>query len=284
MIRLGWAILSGATLAAGAMLVSTVWRRPSLATVIASLDSDRSNRSPGSDLVDAVAAVARRVGGVDDRALATLGRSRRQHTLLLVIAVAFGVGTPLVALGAGQAGRLISVPMVVPPALAAAGALVAVAVVQRSTLEAVAAIRSDMRHQLTAYLDVVTMLIAGDTGHETALEQAARIGDGRLFDELRRSLRESGARGLSLVGALDDVARRCGLDELEQIAAALDLAAADGAPVVRSLTARTATLRSAAASQQEMEARLRTSRLTGPIVGMALVFMALVIYPALAVT
>jgi Flp pilus assembly protein TadB len=266
------------------MLVSTVWRRPSLATVIASLDSDRSNRSPGSDLVDAVAAVARRVGGVDDRALATLGRSRRQHTLLLVIAVAFGVGTPLVALGAGQAGRLISVPMVVPPALAAAGALVAVAVVQRSTLEAVAAIRSDMRHQLTAYLDVVTMLIAGDTGHETALEQAARIGDGRLFDELRRSLRESGARGLSLVGALDDVARRCGLDELEQIAAALDLAAADGAPVVRSLTARTATLRSAAASQQEMEARLRTSRLTGPIVGMALVFMALVIYPALAVT
>jgi Flp pilus assembly protein TadB len=283
-IRLGWAILSGATMAAGAMLVSTVWRRPSLVTVIASLDSDRSNRSSGSDLVDAVAAVARRVGGVDDRALATLGRSRRQHTLLLAIAVAVGVGTPLVALGVGQAGRLISVPMVVPPALAAVGSLVAVAVVQRSTLEAVTAIRGDLRHQLTAYLDVVTMLIAGDTGHETALEQAARIGDGRLFAELRRSLREFGARGQSLVGALDDVARRCGLDELEQIAAALGLAAADGAPVVRSLTARTATLRSAAASQQEMEARLRTSRLTGPIVGMSLVFMAVVVYPALAVT
>ena len=43
-----------------------------------------------------------------------------------------------------------------------------------------------------------------------------------------------------------------------------------------------ATLRSTLAAEQEAEARLRTSRLTAPIVGMALVFMALVIYPALS--
>jgi hypothetical protein len=36
------------------------------------------------------------------------------------------------------------------------------------------------------------------------------------------------------------------------------------------------------ATEQESEARLRTSRLTAPIVGMALIFMALVIYPALS--
>jgi hypothetical protein len=54
--------------------------------------------------------------------------------------------------------------------------------------------------------------------------------------------------------------------------------------VVRSLTARAASLRSALAGEQEIEARLRTSRLTGPIVGMALVFMVLVIYPALSIS
>ena len=52
--------------------------------------------------------------------------------------------------------------------------------------------------------------------------------------------------------------------------------------MARTLAAKCATLRSALASEQESEARLRTSRLTTPIVGMALIFMGLVIYPALS--
>jgi hypothetical protein len=73
-----------------------------------------------------------------------------------------------------------------------------------------------------------------------------------------------------------------GLDELEQVAATAALSAAEGAPVARTLSAKCATLRMALATEQESEARLRTSRLTTPIVGMALIFMALVIYPALS--
>ena len=45
------------------------------------------------------------------------------------------------------------------------------------------------------------MLLAGNTGYEGALEQAAHAGDGRLFAELRRRMRESGARGVSLTFA-----------------------------------------------------------------------------------
>jgi hypothetical protein len=281
-IPLGWAILAGAVLATGLSLVASMWRRPTLATVVASLDPTRAGATSGP--IGVGGAWSTRFGGVDDAALAVIDRNRRQHSVLLMSAFAGGGAVPLIALGVGHAARLVAVPMFLPPAVALVGALTAVAAVQRSTLDAVAAIRADLRHQLSAYLDVVTMLVAGDTGHETALEQAAAVGEGRLFEELRPSLRDVGARGHSLVGALDDVARRCGLVELEQIAGALDLAASDGAPIVRSLTARTATLRTTAASEQEMEARLRTSRLTGPTVGMALVFMALVVYPALAVT
>ena len=71
-------------------------------------------------------------------------------------------------------------------------------------------------------------------------------------------------------------------DELEQVAATAALSAAEGAPVARTLAAKCATLRAALSTEQESEARLRTSRLTTPIVGMALIFMALVMYPALS--
>ena len=95
-------------------------------------------------------------------------------------------------------------------------------------------------------------------------------------------MRESGARGMSLTEALRRTGTELGLDELEQVAATAALSAAEGAPVARTLAAKCATLRSALATEQESEARLRTSRLTTPIVGMALIFMALVIYPALS--
>ena len=168
------------------------------------------------------------------------------------------------------------------PILAAlGGAVLGPIAVHLHVRETVQEVRMDLRHQVSAYLDVVTMLLAGNTGHEGALEQAARAGDGRLFHELRRRMREMSAAGRSLVDALDLVGRDLGLVELRQIAATASLSAAEGAPVARTLSAKCATLRSTLASEQESEARLRTSRLTPPLVGMSLIFMALVIYPAL---
>ena len=111
------------------------------------------------------------------------------------------------------------------------------------------------------------MLLAGNTGYEGALEQASRAGDGRLFAEVRRRMREAAARGASLTDALQHTGVDLGLDELEQVAATAALSAAEGAPVARTLAAKCATLRTALASEQESEARLRTSRLTTPIVG-----------------
>ena len=141
--------------------------------------------------------------------------------------------------------------------------------------------RSDVRHQLSAFLDMVTMLLAGNTGHETALEQAAAAGDGLLFVELRRRMREVATTGHSLVGALHLVATDFDLVELEQVAAATELAAAEGAPVARTLAAKCGTLRSTIASDQEARARIRNDKITPPLVGMALLFMAVIVYPAL---
>ena len=217
-----------------------------------------------------------------DTQLRLVGRSVEQHVALLFSVGVIALLVPGLLVGALQSAGLVGLDLFVPAAIALLCAGVAVLVVHLSTVERSAVVRTDLRYQLSAYLDVVTMLLAGNSGYEGALEQASRAGDGRLFTELRRRMRESAARGASLTDALRQAGAEFGLEELEQVAATAALSAAEGAPVARTLAAKCATLRTALATEQESEARLRTSRLTTPIVGMALIFMALVIYPALS--
>ena len=214
--------------------------------------------------------------------LRLVGRSPEQHVGRLVGSVIAGMLAPVLFVATLQWAGIIGPNWVVPVVVAVMCGAVGAAVVHLTTVERAAAVRTDMRYQLSAYLDVVTMLLAGNSGYEGALEQASRAGDGRLFVEVRRRMRESAARGASLTDALHRTGVDLGLEELEQVAATAALSAAEGAPVVRTLSAKCATLRTALATEQESEARLRTSRLTTPIVGMALIFMALVIYPALS--
>jgi tight adherence protein C len=209
-------------------------------------------------------------------------RTAEQHVVSLVAAAFVGLVAPPLVLGALQAAGLLGRSVFIPVVLCLVGAAAGPLVLHALLVERAAAERSNLRYQVSAYLDVVTMLLAGNSGYEGALEQGAHAGDGRLFVELRRRVRESGARGSSLTDALARTGRELGLDELEQIAATAALSASEGAPVARTLAAKCATLRSALSTEQESEARLRTSRLTAPIVGMALIFMALVMYPALS--
>ncbi len=209
-------------------------------------------------------------------------RSLDSHISALALSAVVGALGPVVVLGVLQAAGVVSLGVFVPVALALAGLVAGPLLIDSAVTERARDVQTDLRFQLSAYLDVVTMLLAGNSGHEGALEQAARAGDGRLFVELRRRMREVGATGRSLVEALSATADDLGLVELQQVAATTALSSAEGAPVARTLAAKCSTLRSTLATEQESEARLRTSRLTAPIVGMALIFMALVIYPALS--
>ena len=217
-----------------------------------------------------------------DVQLRLVGRSPARHVARLCAVMLGGLLVPGLLLATLQIAGLIGLHWFVPVALSLLCSAIGALVVHTTTIECAAAVRTDLRYQLSAYLDVVTMLLAGNTGYEGALEQASRAGDGRLFTEVRRRMREAAARGASLTDALHQTGVDLGLDELEQVAATAALSAAEGAPVARTLAAKCATLRTALATEQESEARLRTSRLTTPIVGMALIFMALVIYPALS--
>lgn len=276
---------------AGAMLALSGWMQPSpsLRRVIEDLQRPGSTGMSATGLgrrrvVSSLVVTAKRHPRLlpTDPQLVLAGRSLEQHLLQLVLAGLAGLVAPPLLIGVLQAAGVIGLGWFVPVAVALAAAVLGPLLVHTATLERAAAVRTDLRYQVSAYLDVVTMLLAGNTGYEGALEQAGHAGDGRLFAELRRRMRESAARGLSLTDALERAGRELGLDELEQIAATAALSAAEGAPVARTLAAKCATLRTALSTEQESEARLRTSRLTTPIVGMALIFMGLVIYPALS--
>ncbi|CAN5444401.1 hypothetical protein BH23ACT3_BH23ACT3_04030 [soil metagenome] len=292
MSSLGLVMISSLSAVGAVVLVATGWaqERPSLDHAVAHLRRSALigpvERPPG--VVPRVGGVVVGLGGPDAVflpsavALRLSGRPREVHAAYLVFGLIGGLVLPFVALGLLELRGVLPLGVHLPVAVGLVGAVLAPLVVHGQVVERAHGVRIDLRHQLSAYLDVVTMLLAGNSGHEGALEQAAHAGDGRLFRELRRRMREVGASGRSLVEALDQAGRELGLVELQQVAATAALSAAEGAPVARTLAAKCATLRSTLASEQESEARLRTSRLTPPLVGMSLIFMALVIYPALS--
>lgn len=208
-------------------------------------------------------------------------RSIEAHVAYLMAASAAGLfGLPLFV-AAGQATGVVSMSVAVPLLAALAGAVVGPLLVHVSMRSAAASQRRDLRYQLSSYLDVVTMLLAGNVGNEGALRQAAQAGDGRLFVELRKQILVAETSNRSLVSALAQLGDHLELVELQQISASASLAASAGAPVVRTLAAKCATLRGALSAEQESDARVRTGKLTVPLVGMSLLIMACVIYPAL---
>ena len=208
-------------------------------------------------------------------------RSLEVHAAYLVAAAAAGLFGPALLLSIGQVLGVASIGLLVP-LMVALGAAVALPIGLHGSMRTAAARqRLDLRHQLSSYLDVVTMLLAGNLGNEGALRQAAQAGDGRLFVELRKRILVAETSSRSLVSALAQLGDDLQLVELQQISASASLAASAGAPVARSLAAKCATLRGALSAEQEADARVRTGKITMPLVGMSLLIMSCVIYPAL---
>jgi hypothetical protein len=288
----GVLVLCSLAFCAGTWLVVGGWRqpRPTLQRAMAHLHRPGvvapASTTDASDLVASVGAfVEQRGASTWTRAwrqpLRLVGRSVETHLGYLVLASLAGLVAPALVLAILQVLGVVSIGIWIPAALSVACAIVLPLAVHSTTMATSAEVAVDLRHQLGAYLDMVTMLLAGNTGYEGALDQAARAGDGLLFRELRRAMREVGTTGQSLVRALEQVADDYGIVELEQVAATATLSAAEGAPVARSLAAKCSTLRSTLAAEQEADARVRNDKVTPPLVAMALLFMALIIYPAL---
>ena len=173
------------------------------------------------------------------RDLRVTDRTIERHAVDKLTAAVVGLGTPvLFAAVAAAAGVAVPYGLV---AVAALGFGVAGFLLPDVLLRDAARARRDgMRHALSAYLDLVNVLLAGSAGTETALAAAADAGDGWAFAELRACLAQARARRQSPWEAFSSLGAELGVGELQELAASVRLAGEQGAKIKASLGAKAA--------------------------------------------
>ena len=279
--------LLGAGIGFGVLLV---WRglvpRPEpLGRVLAALDRPVSDATPAAG-GPGIGAVARRLleaSGVEfarrDRSLRLVGRSVERHALdKLVGLVGGGAGGMLLVTGAMVAGMALPGPvaMVAVVAFAAAGFVLP----DLALAEEAARRRRAFRHALSAYLDLVNVILAGGGGIETALHAAADAGDGWSFAMIRRSLDRARLTGRSPWDVFADLGRELDISELAELAASVSLAGSHGARIRQSLAAKADTLRGHQVAETEAAAEAATERMTIPVAVLLFGFLVFIAYPA----
>jgi tight adherence protein C len=141
--------------------------------------------------------------------------------------------------------------------------------------------RRSFRHASAAYLELVTILMSGGAGVETAMFDAVDVGRGPAFRHLRAALSAAQARREAPWGALGELGERLGVVELQEIEASMALAGG-GAQVRDSLVAKANGLRLKDLAELETEAESRSETMVLPVALMFVGFLVLIGYPALA--
>jgi Flp pilus assembly protein TadB len=292
---IGSSILFGALAGVGLLMIASVLvpRRVSLGEVLAVRNPPPAPLTPRPD--ERPAGRAARVGrplvpllaaaGLPRPSLSAdlhvCGRNAGRHTAGQATAIAAAlVGPPLLAGLAWVAGWS---PGWLPPLWASlVAAPVAGLMVDLRVKRLAAARRLQLRQALSAQLDLTMMGLAGGSGVEQALTDAANVGDGWAHDQLRRALATARTTRVPLWNSLADLGHASGVAELTELAAAVALAGHEGAKIRSTLGARAAALRQRQAAETETAAAAATERMTLPSVLLLAAFMVAIGYPAIA--
>lgn len=244
----------------------------SVATTAVRNDTDRHRDDVRSRVGQAGTGLIARLG-VDVDALSVrlrvLDKSLEEHVYEKLFAAVAGFVLPVV-----MALVVIAADVSVNPIVIAALSIVlAVAGFLYPDLpldNQVEARRREFRHSLSSFLDLVTIIMAGGGGIESALTGAADAGEGWPFEQLRDALRRARMTRRTPWETLASLGEDLGIDELVELASAVSLAGGHGARVKDSLTAKADALRSALAAEMETEAESQTEKMILPVMVMIL--------------
>lgn len=140
--------------------------------------------------------------------------------------------------------------------------------------------RRSFRHALSSFLDVVSVSLAGGKGVESALTDAAEVGRGWAFDELRAALLDARMLGETPWAGLARLGAEIGVPELGELAASASLAGSEGARVKASIAAKARGLRLRVLADVESAAQSASERMSLPIVLLLVGFVFFLGYPA----
>ncbi len=218
--------------------------------------------------------------GIPRKDLNLLGRSVDSFLLAKVGYAAAGLlFFPLLA--ALLALVSIRLPIAVPFIASLAGAAGGFFLPDSDTQTKARRARLEVRRALCAYLDLAALAKAANYGAIDALSHAAAIGQGWEFARIREALTWAERHQVPPWTGLQRMAELAGIDELADIAA-ISRSSADGAVVFSTLLARSASLRAALLAEARSKANKASEKMTMPVVALALGFLALVIFAALA--
>lgn len=215
------------------------------------------------------------------RDLATIDKPTDVHLAEQATAALFGVLLPPVAatlLAFGGIGTGLVVPVFASLVLGAAGFLAP----EFSVRGDAAKHRAAFRDALSSFLDLVVISLASGAGVDQALDEAAQIGTGPAYMELRYALAEARLARIPPWDILAVLGRRVAVPELQQLAASVGLAGTEGARVRASLRSRAVSLRERQLTDAEGDANAATERMALPIVALFAGFLIFLGYPAVA--
>lgn len=214
------------------------------------------------------------------RDLAVLSRPAEVHLAQQATAALIGaLAAPAAVLVLGLAG--VGVGPTVPVLGALVAGVIGFAVPDLRVRTEAARWRTDFRHALSAYLDLVGITLAGGAGVDSALSESAAIGDGWAFTQIRRALDGARLTRTPVGDSLRRLGEQVDIGELSELGASISLAGTEGARIRASLTAKADALRTRLLTDVEAGAQSATERMSLPVTLLFLGFLIFIGYPAL---
>jgi tight adherence protein C len=211
--------------------------------------------------------------------LRLVGRSLDQHLAQKVVLAFFGLALPAVVAAVWTVGGF-SVPLTFPTGVGLVVGLFFFFAPDISLRSEAEERRKAFKQALGSFLDLVVISLAGGSGVESALRDAAGVGRGWAFAQLRNALEVTALTGETPWAALARLGEEVGVTELVELSATVSLAGTEGARVRDSLAVKAASLRDHALAEAEAEAQSTTEKMALPVVLLFLGFLILIGYPA----
>lgn len=277
-------LLLGAMVGVGLLLIARglAPRRTSLADLI-----DAAARPRPAGPVANRARFLTWLGADSDRSptlqadLAVLDISVHEYAMKRLVVMCICAAFPLaLVIGTAGIGAISWNPAMVTTIVAgamAAGYFLTRAIVAADALER----RSAFATELSNYLDVVALLLAGGAGIDEALRFAA-TGETAGVTAIRNAINAAASRSIPVWDALEELATRTRVNQLQELVSSVKLASGRGAQVRLSLTAKADSLRASEDAEDLAISERATERMSAPIVVMFVVFIALAVAPMLA--
>lgn len=197
-----------------------------------------------------------------------------------VVAAVGGFLLAVLALGWLQYGRGLHLPTGAPVVVALLLAAVLFIAPDIDIRKEAKRRRAEFTEDLSVYLELVSLEMAGYAAAETALPQAAKRGGTWSMLLIRETLLRARLSGEDTWDALAELGERIGVSDLRELGSLIKNVADDGAQVRQTLSARAASMRRARLANEEGAAEERNQSMRLAQLLIAFGFMLFVGYPA----